>query len=323
MLSFILRRVLYSIPVLLVASFLTFWGIRSTFDPLARFRSSRDSARLIAQQRKALYLDRPIVWQWWHWLSGFVHGDMGTSERTHEKVSEMIRSASWPTLQLLFWGTLVSLTLAIAIGIYSAVKQYSVGDYAFTGLSYIAIAMPPFWFGLLAIGLLVTYPKTHWNLNEPILYSIGLHSEGQSGFNLDYLRHLALPVATLAVGTVAAWSRFERASMLDVLHADYVRTARAKGVPRHKVIFKHAFRNAMLPLITVVALDTAFLIGGLLVTEQIFAIPGMGRLFLDSLLTGDAPVLLSWFVVVATTVIIFNLIADVIYGVVDPRIRVT
>ena len=323
MLSFILRRILYSIPVLLVASFLTFWGIRSTFDPLARFRSSRDSARLIAQQRKVLHLDRPIVWQWWHWLSDFVHGDMGTSERTHEKVSEMIRSASWPTLQLLFWGTLVSLTLAIAIGIYSAVKQYSVGDYAFTGLSYIAIAMPPFWFGLLAIGLLVTYPKTHWNLNEPILYSIGLHSEGQSGFNLDYLRHLALPVATLAVGTVAAWSRFERASMLDVLHADYVRTARAKGVPRHKVIFKHAFRNAMLPLITVVALDTAFLIGGLLVTEQIFAIPGMGRLFLDSLLTGDAPVLLSWFVVVATTVIIFNLIADVMYGVVDPRIRVT
>jgi peptide/nickel transport system permease protein len=321
--SFILRRILYSIPVLLVASFLTFWGIRSTFDPLARFRSSRDAARLIAQQRKALYLDRPIVWQWWHWLSGFVHGDMGTSERTHERVSEMIRSASWPTLQLLFWGTLVSLTFAIAIGIYSAVKQYSVGDYAFTGLSYLGIAMPPFWFGLLAIGLLVTYPKTHWNLNEPILYSIGLHSEGRSGFNLDYLRHLALPVATLAVGTVASWSRFERASMLDVLHADYVRTARAKGVPRRKVILKHAFRNAMLPLITVVALDTAFLIGGLLVTEQIFAIPGMGRLFLDSLLTGDAPVLLSWFVVVATTVIVFNLIADVMYGVVDPRIRVT
>jgi peptide/nickel transport system permease protein len=183
--------------------------------------------------------------------------------------------------------------------------------------------MPPFWFGLLAIGLFVTYPKTHWHLNEPILYSIGLHSEGQSGFNLDYLRHLALPVATLAVGSVAAWSRFQRASMLDVLHADYVRTARAKGVPRRKVILKHAFRNAMIPLITVVALDTAFLIGGLLITEQIFAIPGMGRLFLDSLLTGDAPVLLAWFVVVATTVIVFNLIADVMYGVVDPRIRVS
>jgi ABC-type dipeptide/oligopeptide/nickel transport system permease component len=323
MLSFILRRILYSIPVLLVASFLTFWGIRSTFDPLARFHNSRDAGRLVAQQRKALHLDRPIVWQWWHWLSGFVRGDMGTSWRTHENVSEMIRRASWPTLQLLFWGTLVSLTIAIGIGIYSAVKQYSVGDYAFTGLSYLGIAMPPFWFGLLAIGLLVTYPKTHWNLNGPILYSVGLHSEGQSGLNLDYFRHLALPVAVLAVQSVAAWSRFVRASMLDVLHADYVRTARAKGVPQRKVIFKHAFRNACIPLITVVALDTAFLIGGLLITEQIFAIPGMGRLFLDSLLTGDAPVLLSWFVVVAATVIVFNLIADVMYGVADPRIRVS
>jgi ABC-type dipeptide/oligopeptide/nickel transport system permease component len=323
MLTFILRRTLYSVPVLVIASFLTFWGIRSTFDPLARFRSSRDSARLVAQERKALHLDHPIVWQWWHWLSGFVHGDMGTSWRTHESVSAMIRRASWPTLQLLFWGTLLSLIFAIGIGVYSAVKQYSVGDYAFTGLSYIGIAMPPFWFGLLAIGLLVTYPKTHWNLNEPILYSIGLHSEGQSGLNLDYFRHLALPVATLAVQSIAAWSRFQRASMLDVLNADYVRTARAKGVPRRKVIFKHAFRNAMIPLITVVALDTAFLIGGLLITEQIFAIPGMGRLFLDSLLVGDAPVLLSWFVVVAITVIAFNLVADVLYGVADPRIRVS
>src|ERR1043165_8014807 len=149
MLTFILRRILYSIPALLVASFLTFWGVRSTFDPLARFHSSRDSARLIAQQRKALHLDHPMVWQWWHWLSGFVHGDMGTSWRTHENVSAMIRRASWPTLQLLFWGTLLSLTFAIGIGVYSAVKQYSIGDYTLTGLSYLGIAMPPFWFGLL------------------------------------------------------------------------------------------------------------------------------------------------------------------------------
>src|ERR1043165_818869 len=166
MLNFILRRILYSIPVLIVASFLTFWVIRTTFDPLARFRSSRDSARLIAQQRKALHLDHSIIWQWWHWLTGFLHGDMGSSWRTHESVSSMIGRASWPTLQLLFWGTLLSLTIAIGIGVYSAVKQYSIGDYAFTGLSYLGLAMPPFWFGLLAIGLLVTYPKTHWHLDE-------------------------------------------------------------------------------------------------------------------------------------------------------------
>jgi peptide/nickel transport system permease protein len=123
------------------------------------------------------------------------------------------------------------------------------------------------------------------------------------------------------VQIIASWSRFERASMLDVLNADYVRTARAKGLPAHKVIFKHAFRNALIPLVTVVAIDTAYLVGGLVITEQIFSIPGMGRLFIDRIQVGDAPVLLGWFLVVAVFVIVFNLVADIIYGVLDPRIR--
>jgi peptide/nickel transport system permease protein len=201
------------------------------------------------------------------------------------------------------------------------VKQYSIGDYVFTSLSYIGIAMPPFWFGLMAIGLLVTWPKTHWNLDQPIFFSVGLHSTGAKGFNLDYLRHLALPVATLVVQSVASWSRFQRSSMLDVLNADYVRTARAKGVPRRIVIWKHAFRNALAPVLTVIALDTAFLIGGLIITEVIFSIHGMGFLFVDSLSAGDAPVLLGWFLVSAAAVIVANLIADLLYGVLDPRVR--
>jgi peptide/nickel transport system permease protein len=203
------------------------------------------------------------------------------------------------------------------------VKQYSVGDYVFTGISYIGIAMPTFLFGLLAIALVVTLPVTWFHLDQPILYSVGLHSTGKSGFNLDYLRHIALPVLTLTVQSVAVWSRFQRASMLDVLNADYVRTARAKGVPKRKVIFGHAFRNALIPLVTVVALDSAFLIGGLVITEQIFSIGGMGRLFLDALSGGDAPVLLGWFLIVAIFVIVFNLIADLMYSVLDPRIRVS
>jgi peptide/nickel transport system permease protein len=127
----------------------------------------------------------------------------------------------------------------------------------------------------------------------------------------------------LTVQSVAVWSRFQRASMLDVLNADYVRTARAKGVPRRKVIFGHAFRNALIPLVTVVALDSAFLVGGLVITEQIFSIFGMGRLFLEALSGGDAPVLLGWFLIVAIFVIVFNLIADIMYSVLDPRIRVS
>jgi len=223
----------------------------------------------------------------------------------------------------MFFGTIIALFIAIGVGVYSAVKQYSAGDYFFTGVSYFLIAMPAFLFGLLAIALLVTFPVQKFHLSEPIFYSVGLHSNGQSGFNMDYVRHLVLPVLTLIVQSVAVWSRFERASMLDVLNADYVRTARAKGVSERKVIFRHAFRNALIPLVTVVALDSAFLIGGLVITEQIFSISGMGRLFLDSLSGGDAPVLLGWFLIVAIFVIVFNLLADLMYSVLDPRIRVS
>ena len=321
MLIYILRRVLYSVPVLLVASFLTFWGVRTTYDPLLKYRQSRNAAVLIPQKRHQLGLDQSIFVQWWRWFRGFMHGDLGISDRTNDHVWSMLMHSMWPTLQLMFFGTIFALIIAIGVGAYSAVKQYSVGDYTFTGLSYVGIAMPPFVFGLLAIALLVTLPKVKLGLDQPIFYSVGLHSTGQSGFNVDYVRHISLPVLALMVQSIASWSRYQRASMLDVLNADYVRTARAKGVPQRKVIFKHAFRNALIPLTTVVALDTAFLIGGLVVTEQIFSIHGMGRLFLDALHTGDAPVLLGWFTVVAVVVILFNLAADIVYGVLDPRIR--
>jgi peptide/nickel transport system permease protein len=317
-----MRRIVYSVPVLVIASFFVFWGIRTTYDPTAKYRASRDSVRIIATKRKELGLDRPIISQWWTWFTNFLHGNLGVSDRTNDHVWGMITHAMWPSVQLMFWGTIFALVIAIAVGVYSAVKQYSAGDYLFTGISYIGIAMPTFLFGLLAIALLVTLPVTKFHLIHPYLYSVGLHSSGKSGFNLDYVRHLVLPVLTLTVQSVAVWSRFQRASMLDVLHADYVRTARAKGVPQRKVIFRHAFRNALIPLVTVVALDSAFLIGGLVITEQIFSISGMGRLFLDSLAGGDAPVLLGWFLVVAIFVIVFNLLADLMYGVLDPRIRV-
>ena len=323
MLRYLVRRVLGAIPVLVVASIIVFALVRYAYDPLAKFRRQKDSARILAEQRKALGLDDPVIVQWWHWFTDFLRGDMGVSSRTHDQVSTMVGRALWPSLQLLFWATIVSVTVALLLSVYSAVKQYSVGDYVFTGLAYIGIAMPIFWFALMAIGFLVTAPVVWFHLDEPIFYSIGLHSEGVSGINLDYFRHLALPVLTLTITSVAAWSRFGRASMLEVLHADYVRAARAKGVPRRKVVFKHALRNALIPFVTVTVLDTAALIGGVIITEQIFSISGMGQAFLDALSAGDAPFLLAWFVISAVAVIAFNLLADVIYVILDPRIRLT
>ncbi len=323
MIKFIARRVLFSIPVLVISSFIVFWGIRKTFDPTAKYRTSKDAARLIAEKRKEFGLDKPIVVQWWNWATKFVRGDWGVSTSTNGKVTDMVSRALGFTVQLIFWGVVISLVIAVVSGVYSAVRQYSVADVAFTGLSYLGVAMPPFWFALLAIQFLSVEPKLHWHLAHPIVYFVGLHSTGQSGFNLDYIRHLALPVLTLTVQTVAVWSRFQRAAMLDVLSADYIRTARAKGLPRRKVIFKHALRNALLPLVSQTAVDAGALFGGLIITESIFSIPGMGRLFLAGLLAGDVNVILAWMLVGAVFVILFNLLADVVYGFLDPRIRVT
>src|SRR5436190_1758499 len=248
MLTFVLRRIVYSIPVLLIASVLVFV---------------------------------------------FVYNTTGHDVRTD------LTTAFKNTLQLIGWGVGVAALLAIGIGVYSAVRQYSALDYTFTGLSFVGLSMPPFWFGLVAIQFFtITLP--HWfGSHNPTFFSIGLHSTRSGGFDIDYMRHLFLPVLTLIVQIVAQWSRYERSSMLDVLSADYIRTARAKGLPRRKVIFKHGLRNALIPLVTVMAVDIGALFGGLIITEQIFSIPGMGKLFVAALTNVDTSVLLAWLVVTA------------------------
>lgn len=317
--AYIARRVLYSIPVLLIASFLLFAFVRATFDPTARLRASRDP-NAVQRERDRLGLDKPVVVQYKDWLVKFVRGDWGESSRTRERVYPMVRRAMWATVQLIFWGVLISFFLAVCVGVFSAVRQYSFPDYTFTSLSFIGLAMPPFWFGLIAIQFLAVYPKQWFGLSETPLYFVGLHSTDTSGM-LDYARHLVLPVLTLTVQIVAAWSRYERASMLDALNADYVRAAKAKGLSPFAVTVKHAFRNALMPLVTVMALDIGALFGGLLITEVIFSIPGMGRLFIDALIAGDANVLVVWLVITAGLVIAFNLLADILYGWLDPRVR--
>jgi len=314
MLTYALRRVLYSIPVVLIASFILFWGVRETFDPTARLANSKDPA-VQQREKERLGLDQPIFVQYTDWLSGAVRGDFGQSAASRDDVSSMLSRAMGNTLQLIIIGAVVSAAIAIGVGVYSSVKQYSKLDYLFTGMSYVGIAMPPFWFGLLLIEFFVV--QNRWFL------SVGLHTGDSTAYNWDYARHLVLPIATLCVQIVASWSRYQRASMLDALGADYVRTARAKGVPRRKVIFKHALRNSLIPFVTVVALDFGALFGGLIITENIFAIGGMGRLFYNALLVGDVYVVEAWMIVVAVLIIFFNLLADLLYGVLDPRIRLS
>jgi peptide/nickel transport system permease protein len=320
MVAFLIRRIGYSAIVVVLASIITFVGIRETVNPAAKFAALKDRTA-VARAEHSEGLDHPLMVQYWNFLSRFVRGNWGISSRTTDSVSSMIGPAMENTLQLIIPGIIISLILSISLGIYSAVHQYSPGDYIFTGLSFLGISMPPFWFGLLAIEFLAVKPKEWFGLQNTPLSFLGLHSADQSGVNVDYAQHLVLPVLTLTVQIIAEWSRYQRAAMLDVLSLDYVRTARAKGVPRRKVIYKHAFRNALLPLVSVVAIDVGALFGGLIITEQIFSIPGMGKVFLDALNAGDAQVLVVWMLIASFFIVLFNLFADIAYGILDPRVR--
>jgi len=319
MLPYIIRRLLISIPVVIVASIVLFWFVSISTDPTARLAQSRDPG-LVERERERLGLDDPLTVQYGNWATDFVRGDWGESFISRRGVSTEIWNALKNTMKLIFWAIGICVIVSVLIGVFSAVRQYSALDYTFTTASFIGLSIPTFFFALLSIHFLTTELRDLLNWEDPLFYSVGINSADDKSF-LDFLRHAALPVLTLSVQLIAGWSRYQRAAMLDVLGADYIRTARAKGVPRRKVIFKHALRNALIPLTTVMAVDIGALFGGLIVTEFIFAWPGMGRLFVNAIVQGDTAIVLPWMVVVATFIIGFNLLADVMYGVLDPRIR--
>lgn len=319
MTRFLLRRLTYSLVILFVASLVTFAGVRSTFDPTARLARVQDPT-VRAAERERLHLDDSLITQYTRWLGNAVGGDFGITTPGRDPVSEKIGNALGYTLPLVILGTLISLLFALSIGIFSAVRQYSVGDYLFTGLSYLGIAMPPFWFAYIAIIWLSVKPKGWFGLETVPFPFTRLPPVAP---NWAYVSALVLPVMTLTVQTIASWSRFTRASMLETLNTDYVRTAKAKGVSRRKITTRHALRNALIPVVTVIALDTGILFGGLIITESIFSIPGMGSLFISSLENGDAETLTAWVLVTASIIMLFNLLADLCYGLLDPRVRTT
>ena len=207
----------------------------------------------------------------------------------------------------------------MAVGIYSAIRQYSVFDYSFTAVSFIGFAMPTFWLALI-LQLLFVEIWAKWHVR--IFYTSGLNAiPNGAAWSLDRAQHLALPVITLLIISFAGYSRYMRASMLDVINSDYVRTARAKGVSERKVVMRHVFRNALIPITTFAALNIGGLLGGAIVTETIFSLDGMGAYFLNKLGQGDTYAVMAYLLITAVIVIVFNLIADIAYGVLDPRIR--
>jgi peptide/nickel transport system permease protein len=322
MLTYIVRRLLYSIPVLVATSFLIFTFVSVTGDPLGRLRANPQiTAAEIRSVEHSKNLDRPVVVRYGYWIKTAVTNKFGTTLFGNRAIWPDLKRVMGHTLQFILSAIIISVIFGIAIGVYSALRQYSLFDYTATTLSFVGFATPVFWLALM-LQVLVVQIFLKWHVR--VFYTSGLSSpDAGGGFHwlLDRAQHLALPVIALCVLSVATYSRYMRASMLEVLNSDYVRTARAKGLLERRVIMKHAFRNALIPLVTVVALDFGAIFAGAIVTETIFTLDGMGFYFISSLQSSDPYPVMAWLMVVATMVILFNLIADILYGVFDPRIR--
>lgn len=262
--------------------------------------------------RVRLGVDRPVPVQYLRWLGGAVQGDLGVSFSTTRPVAEMILERLPATLELMGAAFLLAAVLAFTMGILGAVKQYTWWDHLGTGVSFLGIAMPVFWLALLL--QLVFGVWLGW------LPVAGTRTVGEASV-ADHVAHLVLPAFVLSFRYVADWSRYLRASLLSALGADYVRTARAKGLPERVVVGVHALRNALIPVVSVMALNLAALFSGAVITETVFAWPGIGRMFVQAMFSRDYPVLMGILLLGSAMVVVFNLVADVVYGVLDPRIR--
>lgn len=345
MTNYIARRLLQTIALLFLLSIVLFALVNLTpGGPLAGQGQSRhiqpEKAAILKRQ---FGLDKPLPTQYLIWLvgndwmqvdangdgipdsygarQGILRGDFGLSFRTRQPVLVEIGLRVPNTIYLMVITMLVALMIAIPIGILSAVRQYSAFDIIVTTFSFAGQAIPEFWLGLLLILIFYAWLKNPLT-GGPLLPSGGMTSVNIIGFSLgDRIVHLILPVATGALGWIAWYSRFLRSSMLDVIHQDYLRTARAKGLPERVVIYKHALRNAIIPLITLLAIDLPYIFTGAVFVEMLFSWPGMGRLYYQAALQRDYPLLMAVLIISAAFIILSNLLADILYAYLDPRVR--
>ena len=342
MTRYIIRRFLQGIPLLFIISIILFVLMMNMGDPIATMGGRSmvrpdDRARLTRQ----LGLDKPIYVQYIYWLvgndwtktdldgdgvaetagtrHGILRGDFGTSLVNRGKPTLDVIGERLPnTLILMLASEIVVVLGALLVGIYSALRQYSAFDHFITAVLFIGYSMPIFFIALLSMYIFAVLFK-RWGL--PYLPTVGMFDPQVGKTAGQVLLHMVLPVTSMSIVSFASYSRYIRSTMLEVMGQDYIRTARSKGLPRPDIVFIHALKNASLPIVTVVGLDLPFLLGGAVVTERIFAWPGMGRLFLDSVSRGDLPVVMGILMLIAVAVVVFQIITDVVYAWLDPRIR--
>jgi peptide/nickel transport system permease protein len=318
--TYIIRRFLQAIPLLFIISLALYYSIFSLGDPIGRLVANNPRTTQADIDRvRALYgLDKPKYQQYLHWAGNFVRGNWGQSLVTRQDVRPVIWSRLKNTLLLMVSSFVLTLLIAIPTGLISALKQYSTFDYVVTGLSFIFYSLPVFFLGFLMI-YIFSLKFFQWGL--PALPAGGMYDLRGESTPLQLLKHLILPAFTIALISAALYTRYLRSSVLEIMGQDYVRTARAKGLRESVLIRRHVMKNAALPLVTLILLQVAALFSGAVVTESIFAWPGMGSLFIDAARNVDYPILMAILVIASALVILFNLIADVVYAFLDPRIK--
>jgi peptide/nickel transport system permease protein len=324
MLAYTVRRLAIGIVVLFVSTFVIFVLTSLSGDPLSELKSKtpKPPPSVIHQEALRLHLNESIPHRYITWLGGVVHGDFGPSVSQNVHIGPELMTRVVITFRLIGLSVLVALILAVLVAVISAVKQYTATDYSFTFLGFLFLAMPSFWLAILLkqAGIFVNNHSP-----EKVFFTIGdsstLFSGGTGAHIVDILEHMILPTISLALISFAAWSRYGRGSMLEVLGSDYVRLSRAKGLSRSRVLIRHALRTALIPLTTVTALDLGAIIGGAVITEEVFQWHGMGDFLIERLQHHDAYAVTGWLLIAAAAVIVFNIIADLLYAVLDPRIR--
>jgi peptide/nickel transport system permease protein len=313
MIGYLVRRILQALGLLLLVSVIGFGILHlAPGGPMAQFAASGDLTPAdFARIEHQMGLDRALPIQYGEWLWRLLSGDWGVSYRDQQPVLGIIASHLGATVELMLTSMCAAILLGCWIGVISAVRRYGWFDTLATAGSMITLSIPTFWFGFMMIYIFSV--RLEW-LPSGNLDTIG------DGSLLDHIHHLIAPAVVLALASTASWSRYMRSSMLDVINQDFVRTARAKGLPRRWILYRHIVRNALLPMITIAGLQLPSLLGGALVTETVFTWPGMGRLFLDSISYRDYPVVMGVLMFTATLVLIGSLLADLCYGLADPRI---
>jgi len=317
-----MRRLAWAIPTLLFITFLVYIALRTGTDPVASYKrvNARATPEKIQQYIDANGLDPNYVRGYVRWLGNFLTLDWPRSIKGSREVWPQLKDALANTIRLGTAASVVGIVVGLMLGIFAALRPGGRRDVAVNTAAFVGISVPPYVSAILFQLLFAVY-WSRW-FGSTLFPTSGVYPPGHTGFDpLLMAKHMVLPTVVVAIQIIAVYSRYMRSSLLDVLSSEYMRTARSKGISERRVLFKHGLRNALIPVVTIAALDVGAIVGGLIITENIFSYPGMGMYFLSAFGEGDFPLLMPWMVVIVASTLMFNLLADISYAWLDPRIR--